>query len=209
MPPYKPYASKAQARKLHAMANRGEIAKSEVAGKDKATNFKKIPERVNPTPGNTSYPVTGARKAMANKSGIHINPEHKGKFTAAAKRMGMGVQAAASKVLGAKEGKYSPELRKEANFARNAKHFHHGGHGEKPGNTSYEVQRPKQASDNGTADPLSDAMKGQDPGYLGSKAKGDGVNNTPGTQLGPAIPGSKVGQVEYTAVKGYRGRAPF
>jgi hypothetical protein len=46
MPPYKPYASKAQARKLHALAGEGKIAESEVAGKDKATDFDEIPERL-------------------------------------------------------------------------------------------------------------------------------------------------------------------
>jgi len=33
--------------------------------------------------------------------------------------MGMGVQEAASAILGAPEGKYSPAMRKKANFARN------------------------------------------------------------------------------------------
>lgn len=53
------------------------------------------------------------------KSGIHIKPENRGKFTAAAKRRGMGVQEFASKVLANKEN-YSPTLVKRANFARNA-----------------------------------------------------------------------------------------
>ncbi len=53
------------------------------------------------------------------KGGIHIKPENKGKFTAWAKSHGMGVQEAASHVLAAKEGKYSPAVRKMANFARN------------------------------------------------------------------------------------------
>ena len=58
--------------------------------------------------------------AQMRQGGIHINPANKGKFTAKAKAAGMGVQAYASKVLSAPEGKYSPATRKQANFAKNA-----------------------------------------------------------------------------------------
>lgn len=54
------------------------------------------------------------------QGGIHIDPSKKGTFTAAATRAGMGVQAFASKVLSAPEGRYSPGMRKKANFAKNA-----------------------------------------------------------------------------------------
>jgi hypothetical protein len=57
-------------------------------------------------------------------SGIHINPSKKGTFTAAAKRAGMGVQAYAAYVL-AHPNQFSPDLRKKANFARNATKFNH------------------------------------------------------------------------------------
>lgn len=60
-----------------------------------------------------------------NNSGIHIKKKNKGKFTASAKRAGMGVQAYANKVLSAPKGKYSAQLRKRANFARNASKFKH------------------------------------------------------------------------------------
>ena len=60
---------------------------------------------------------------MANKSGIHINPANKGKFTAKAKAAGMGVQAYARKVLASKNA--SPATKKQANFARNAKKWSH------------------------------------------------------------------------------------
>ena len=50
---------------------------------------------------------------------IHIDPKNKGKFTAAAKKAGMGVQEFASHVLANKED-YSSTLVKRANFARNA-----------------------------------------------------------------------------------------
>ena len=46
MPPYTPVTSKAQSRKLFALANRGEIAESEARGKTRAANFKSLPERV-------------------------------------------------------------------------------------------------------------------------------------------------------------------
>ena len=58
-------------------------------------------------------------------SGIHIKKANRGKFTAAAKRAGMGVQAYARKILSAPKGKYSPQLRRRANFARNASKFKH------------------------------------------------------------------------------------
>ena len=61
---------------------------------------------------------------LYGKSGIHIKPENRGKFTASANRAGMGVQAFASKVLANKE-KYSPTLVKRANFARNAAKWKH------------------------------------------------------------------------------------
>ena len=55
-------------------------------------------------------------------SGIHIKKKNRGKFTAAAKRAGMSVQAYARKILNAPKGKYSSTLRKRANFARNFAH---------------------------------------------------------------------------------------
>lgn len=60
----------------------------------------------------------------AKGGGIHIKKENRGKFTASAKRAGMGVQAFASKVL-ANKGKYSSTLVKRANFAKNASKWHH------------------------------------------------------------------------------------
>lgn len=57
-------------------------------------------------------------------SGIHIKKKNRGKFTAAAKRAGMGVQAYARKILNAPKGKYSSTLRKRANFAANAARWH-------------------------------------------------------------------------------------
>lgn len=53
------------------------------------------------------------------KGGIHIDPSKKGTFSAQATKMGMSTQAAASKILNAPEGKYSPAMRKKANFAKN------------------------------------------------------------------------------------------
>jgi hypothetical protein len=58
-------------------------------------------------------------KVTEAKSGIEIKPENRGKFTAWAKKRGMGVQEAARKVL-ANKSKYPPSVVKMANFARNA-----------------------------------------------------------------------------------------
>lgn len=55
---------------------------------------------------------------------IHIKKENRGKFTAAANKHGMSVQAFATKVLNAPKGKYSSTLRKRANFAKNASKWH-------------------------------------------------------------------------------------
>lgn len=51
--------------------------------------------------------------------GINIKKSKRGTFKAQAKKMGMGVQQAASKILNAPKGKYSPAMRKKANFAKN------------------------------------------------------------------------------------------
>ena len=58
--------------------------------------------------------------------GIHIKKSHRGLFTKEAKAHGMGVQEFASHVLANKD-KYSPEVVKRANFARNAAKFALGG----------------------------------------------------------------------------------
>lgn len=63
---------------------------------------------------------------MANKSGIHINPKHKGEFTAKAKRAGLSVQAYATRVLSHPK-QYPAATVKQANFARNATKFKHSG----------------------------------------------------------------------------------
>ena len=56
--------------------------------------------------------------------GIHINPKNKGKFTASAKRAGMGVQEFARHVLANKD-KYSTTQIRRAVFAKNSKKFKH------------------------------------------------------------------------------------
>ena len=56
---------------------------------------------------------------MYAQGGIHIAPSKRGTFKAQASKMGMGVQEAARTILNAPEGKYSPAMRKKANFARN------------------------------------------------------------------------------------------
>ena len=63
------------------------------------------------------------KRVESGKSGIHINPENRGKFTASAKRAGMGVQEYARKVLN--DPNATPLQKRRANFARNAKKFKH------------------------------------------------------------------------------------
>lgn len=65
---------------------------------------------------------------MIAESGIHIKPQNRGKFTAAAEKAGMGVQEYARKILANKD-KYSPTLVKRANFARNANKWHKAEYG--------------------------------------------------------------------------------
>jgi hypothetical protein len=62
--------------------------------------------------------------SYASGGSIHIKPENRGKFTAAANRAGKSVQAYASQILANKDH-YSTTLVKRANFAKNAKKFHH------------------------------------------------------------------------------------
>lgn len=61
---------------------------------------------------------------MAKGKPIHLNPANKGKFTAKAKRAGMGVDSYAAKVLLSGSGA-SKKTREEAQFAVNAKKFNH------------------------------------------------------------------------------------
>lgn len=67
-----------------------------------------------------------AMMAVYAKDGgaIHIKKKNRGKFTASAKRAGMGVQEFARHVLANKD-KYSSTLVKRANFARNASKWKH------------------------------------------------------------------------------------
>jgi len=62
---------------------------------------------------------TFSGNAWYGDGGIHLDPAKRGTFKAQATRMGMGVQEAASSILNAPEGKYSPAMRKKANFAKN------------------------------------------------------------------------------------------
>jgi hypothetical protein len=69
---------------------------------------------------NASKALPYATRALPFKQGgINLDPAKKGTFKAQATRMGMGVQEAASAILGAPEGRYSPAMRKKANFAKN------------------------------------------------------------------------------------------
>lgn len=65
-----------------------------------------------------------ASKKSKPKSGIHIKESKKGSFTRMAKKAGKSVQAEATAVLNNPDA--SPAAKKKANFARNAKKWHHG-----------------------------------------------------------------------------------
>lgn len=72
-----------------------------------------------------NLPVTPL-STFALGGGIHIKKSHRGLFTKEAKEHSMGVQEFASHVLANKD-KYSPEVVKRANFARNSTKFALGG----------------------------------------------------------------------------------
>lgn len=82
-----------------------------------------------------NLPVTPL-STFALGGGIHIKKSHRGLFTKEAKEHGMGVQEFASHVLANKD-KYSPEVVKRANFARNSTKFALGG--DIQTNSSYSV----------------------------------------------------------------------
>lgn len=67
-----------------------------------------------------------AANYAAYGGGIHIAPNKRGTFTAAATRHNMSVQEFANKVLANKED-YSPLMVKKANFSRNASNWHDDG----------------------------------------------------------------------------------
>lgn len=65
----------------------------------------------------------GNYPSFAYGGGIHIDKNKEGTFTAAATKHHMGVQEFANYVLSHKDS-FSPEMKKKANFARNAAHWH-------------------------------------------------------------------------------------
>ena len=68
---------------------------------------------------NKLIPTMSKLPMMKSGGSIKIDPAKRGTFKTQAIKMGMGVQQAASKILSAKEGTYSPAMRKKANFAKN------------------------------------------------------------------------------------------
>ena len=68
---------------------------------------------------NKLIPTISKLPTMKTGGSIKIDLSKKGTFTAQATKMGMSVQQAASKILSAKEGTYTPAMRKKANFAKN------------------------------------------------------------------------------------------
>ena len=92
---------------------------------DYLTLKNKSAEAKNKIPTNIFGSLTST-PLFALGGGIHIKKSHRGLFTKEAKEHGMGVQEFASHVLANKD-KYSPEVVKRANFARNAAEFALGG----------------------------------------------------------------------------------
>jgi hypothetical protein len=68
--------------------------------------------------------IQDSSEGYATGGGIHIKESKVGTFTSAANRRGMGVQEFASHVMVNKE-KYSPEIVKKANFAKNSSSWNH------------------------------------------------------------------------------------
>jgi hypothetical protein len=69
---------------------------------------------------------TAAAQGYARGGKIQpLNPANKGKFTASAKGAGKSVQGFASEVLNAPKGRFSPQQRRRANFAKNAAKWNH------------------------------------------------------------------------------------
>ena len=68
---------------------------------------------------NKLIPTMSKLPMMKSGGSIKIDPAKRGTFKTQATKMGMDVQQAASKILSAKEGTYSPAMRKKANFAKN------------------------------------------------------------------------------------------
>lgn len=62
---------------------------------------------------------------MAGQDPIHIKESRVGSFTAAARSHSEGDQEYAHHIL-ANPGDYSEAMRKKAQFAENASHWHHG-----------------------------------------------------------------------------------
>ena len=63
------------------------------------------------------------REGSSSGSGIHIKKANRGKFTAMANKAGKSVQGEASAVLSSPNA--SPLAKKRAQFAKNAKSWHH------------------------------------------------------------------------------------
>lgn len=96
---------------------------------------------------------TGSQAIMEHGGSIHIKPENRGKFTASAKRAGMGVQEFASHVLANKED-YSSTQVKRANFARNAAKWGEDGLSMEQGNQMNILDGGKAEQISGPDNPL-------------------------------------------------------
>ena len=89
------------------------VLRHKLKGSDRINDIFGIMETTNVPPKDVDK-----ENVKAEGGGIHIKKKNRGKFTAAAKRAGMGVQEYARHVLANKD-RYSSTLVKRANFARN------------------------------------------------------------------------------------------
>lgn len=129
-------------------------------------------------------------KHKAGGSSIHIDPSHKGEFTAKANKKGQGVQEFAHHVLSNKK-KYTKSTVKQAQFAANASHFKHQTGGNVTTTTpSQDVPRmtPDQISYfNNFLDYVKDkGLQGStklNTGDLNQQLYGDYAKNNPGVNL--------------------------
>lgn len=113
--PNDPLSKEAKTKELSALRDEQEALREQM----KADKMQEIQSLMQPD-------FEGMSDMIEMRAGgkIRINPKNKGKFTASAKRAGMGVQEFARHVL-ANKSNYSSTQVKRANFARNASKWHH------------------------------------------------------------------------------------
>ena len=132
--------------------------------------------------GEEFFPVYGVGTNVLAKSGININPKNEGKFTAWAKKRGMSVAEAADKVM-ANKNKYSTEVVKMANFAKNARNFNKAQDGGMFNGEYMPLVNPNQQKSFGQGGYLKQAASGFTSFDAGNASYGGGMYGAAGSQL--------------------------